>query len=277
MNLNARPVACLIATCQANCHHRKREDHESTLCHRGTPDTHRRWCAGRCGQHAGDVWVGRTSAGRLTVSPQGYVPKDNYSQLGGVNGPFFWGWSDDDPGFDRVVSSEPDDNVYPLAPGASIWLELIDVDPAFMLIGDGFDIVDEPGESTYLGDHQLHEHPTWVIDSRHDEYDPDRCTWYATFVLHDHGAGYASSKPLAFGFANVSVADRDFGDYDNDGDVDRVDHDRFAEGMSGPGLRPDEAWDDIDCEVEYVISFDCDGDRDLDLIDFAMFQNLYGE
>ncbi len=229
-------------------------------------------------QHQGDVWVGRSADGQLKVSPQGYMPEDNYHPLPEVNGPVLWGWSDNDPGFDRIASDDPDNDVYPLEPGAEIWLEVITIDEAFRLIDGAFNVLDEPGEETHLGDHALHVHNTWHINSTDPAYDPGKCVWRATFVLRDEGStGYAESAPFTFnGFTNVEVRDL-AGDFDDDNDVDLDDFVAFAECLDGPNSIPDPNDPAVTtCEVECLNAFDSDDDRDIDVSDFAAFQSLFG-
>ncbi len=156
-------------------------------------------------QHQGDAWIGHSAAGQLKISPGGYVPDDNYTTLAPVNGPLLFGWSDNDPGFDSVSADDPPNDVFMLQPGADIWLEAVTVDPALRMIDGGFQIIDEPGESSLLGDDTLHLHNTWHIDSNHPSYNPDQYLWNATFILRDEGTtSYATSEPLAFTFINCA-------------------------------------------------------------------------
>ena len=231
-------------------------------------------------QHSGDVWVGRSSAGQLKISSQGYVPEENYHTLYPVSG-LLNGWTDDSPGFDHISTDDPPADLYRLQSGAQIWLEVVALDPAFRLIDSVFQILDAPGEQTYLGDHTLHVHNTWHINSDDPAYDPDQCVWHAAFILRDTGSTqYVPSEPFTFSFTNVPVrpsgtpAD---GDFDADQDVDTDDYRALAACLGGPDLIPDPDDPEVTtCEVECLNAFDFDDDRDVDLRDFAGFQLVFG-
>ncbi len=60
------------------------------------------------------------------------------------------------------------------------------------------------------------------------------------------------------------------GDFDNDGDVDPDDFAALAGALAGPGVPLDVT--PPECIDVYLAVFDADGDDDLDLADFAMFQ-----
>jgi len=234
-------------------------------------------------QHDGDVWVGRTGDGQLAISPDGFIPEISYHALAKVDGPVFWGWTDNDPGFDGITDPDPEHDLYPLEPGCEIWLEVVLVDPAFRLIDGGFQILDEPGEATLLGGHTLHVHNTWHIDSTDHDFDPFQCVWQGAFVLLDLGStGYATSDPIAFSFSNVPWGPASdppvpaTGDFDGDEDVDLTDHAALLACLAGPTQRPDP--DDpgvTTCEVECLNAFDFDEDLDVDLLDVAEFQTVF--
>ena len=177
--------------------------------------------------------------GKLKISPSGYVPEDNYYTLTEVNGPIFWGWSDNSPGFDRITAAEPENDVYTLESGAEIWLEVVEMDMALRMIDGSFNIIQAPEDETYLGDHTLHVHNTWNIDSTNPNYDPEYCVWMATFILKDKGStNYAESEPFTFNaITNVALQDLS-GDFDDDGDVDIDDHDAIVVCLSGPEQLP---------------------------------------
>lgn len=240
-------------------------------------------------QHAGDVWLGRSAAGELRLSPRGFVPEENYVSLNEVNGPLFFGWTDNNPGFDRLVDPEPASDVWPLQAGCNIWLEAVAIDPAFRLIDGGFGIVDEPGEDTQLGGASLHVHNTWHIDRNDADFDHDQCVWHATFVLRDDGStDYAESRTFTFNFTSVpwgplqeppSYAD---GDFDDDLAVTWADFEALAVCLNGPErfAAPDDPAVTL-CEVECVNAFDfgttaAEIDLDVDLADAAEFQVAYG-
>ena len=240
------------------------------------------------GQHAGDVWIGRSAAGQLKLSPLGLDPTRNYLKLNPVSGPIFWGWTSNAPGFDHITSDTPAYDVYVLQPGCQIWLEAVFIDAALRLIDNAFEIIDEPGESTYLGDHTLHVHDTWHINSQDPAYDPNQCVWRATFILRDAGsAGYDTSAEFTLMFTSVPWGPRESPPIWADGDFDRDDYvalDDFAalaECMNGPDSYCVPADPAITtCEVECVNAFDFGAsldevDLDVDLLDFAEFQTLF--
>ena len=150
--------------------------------------------------------------------------------------------------------------------------------PAFRLIDGSFQIIQFPGQSTYLGGYNLHVHNIWHINSDSPLYDPDQCVWEATFELFDTGStNYVTSEPFTMLFTNEPIETPD-GDFDQDGVVDLTDYEAFIECMGGPELRTDPADPDITiCEVECAIRFDFDGDLDVDLADFARFQQRFGQ
>jgi hypothetical protein len=227
------------------------------------------------GQHQGDVWIGVTPGGQLAVSTYGFVPADNYAALDPVDG-LIKGWSDSDPGFDRVVAV-PD--VDPLASGAAIWLEVVSADPAFQVIDDAFQFLHDPGDDTLLGGSNLHEHLTWHINNQDPAFDPTQCVWHATFVLRDDGTtGYATSEPLEFSFSTEPVRAAGIpadGDFDGDGTIADADFAALAACLDGGGplgIPQPDAPGVTTCEVACVNAFDFDDDRDVDLRDAAAMQ-----
>jgi hypothetical protein len=42
-----------------------------------------------------------------------------------------------------------------LSPGAAIWIEVIEIGPAFQVIDNGFQILRNPGDDTFLGGSNL--------------------------------------------------------------------------------------------------------------------------
>ena len=231
-------------------------------------------------QHTGDVWLGRSAAGQLKYSPAGFVPEETFHWLAPVSG-LLKGWADDDPGFDRITTDDPAHDVFRLQAGVAVWLEVVSLDPALRLIDASYEILDTPGESTYLGDQTLHVHSTWHINSQDPQFDPEQCVWHGTFLLRDTGAtGYASSEPLTLGFTNVPVrpaATPASGDFDADSFVDLADYAAFAVCQGGPGVLPDPQDPAVTtCVVECLNAFDFDNDRDVDLADFATLQARAG-
>lgn len=237
-------------------------------------------------QHAGDVWVGRSAAGQVKLSPLGFTPERNYASLGWSAG--LPGWTNNSPGFDRITNPEPPNDVYVLHPGCAIWLELVAADPAFKLIDGDWEIIDQPGETTFLGGSTLHVHNTWWIDRQDPGYDADQCVWRSTWRLHDTGGtAYTPSETFTFNFANVPWGPRRVppvyaaGDFEPDGDVDVTDFAAIAECLNGPDAftAPDNPAITL-CEVDCVNAFDfglslAEVDLDVDLADFATFQTAF--
>ena len=232
-------------------------------------------------QHNADMWVGQQE-GRVNWHPSGLQPESVYHPLDRVD-TFIQGWSDNDPGFDHAVTTV--DGVLPLLPGVQIALEIVQVDPAFVVIDNGFQLLTEPGDRTVLGGSNLHEHITWFVDEEDPLFDEDQCVWEATFKLVDLSGNLDDSGAFTLLFANVDVrggvfppADIDAtGDFDTDGSVDLTDFQAFAHCVAGPDVRP--MPDDpaiTQCEVDCHNAFDFDNDLDVDLMDFAELQVQFG-
>lgn len=227
-------------------------------------------------QHTGDVWVGRSAANQVAISPRGFVPAMSYHFLSPVSG-LLHGWTDDDPGFDHITAADPNNDLLVLQNGAQLWLEIVSLDGALRLIDSAFNILDTPGQTTYLGGYNLHVHNTWHINSDDPAYDPDQCVWHMTVVLRDTGGtSYGASLPHTFSFTNVPVrppVEPATGDFDGSGGADPADWLALATCYSAPGARPapsDPAT--TTCEVTCLNAFDFDNDQDLDLSDVASFQ-----
>lgn len=224
-------------------------------------------------QHLGDVWIGRSSAAtgnqlKIASASGGYNPFDpikNLTVLTSINGPYFWGWSGTSPGFDAFRTDSSATDTYPLAPGASIWLDIVAIEPAFtIIVPPDYYFYDSPGPCTLLGGYQLHIHPIWLIDSTSPGFNPAQCTWRVTFQLRDAGStGYASSVPFTIRLANANVSAADF---DCDGDVDLVDFGHFRGCFNGSNCPPAGS----DCG-----DADLDFDDDVDLLDFAVFRGCF--
>jgi hypothetical protein len=179
-----------------------------------------------------------------------------------------------------VTSDDPDSDVFRLPGSVDVWLEVVEVDPAFQVVifGAPTRFLRLPGDSARLGGSGLHVHLPWHIYIDDPAYDPTQCVWHATFILRDQGAsGLEPSAPFTFNFTNVALASLE-GDFDDDGDVDLDDLAALVACHDGPGRVPqpnDPAT--TTCEVECLNAFDFDGDWDVDLEDFAAFQRAFTE
>lgn len=209
-------------------------------------------------QHTGDIWVGRSAERQLKIA--GFVPEVNTILLPPISG-LVNGWASTSPGYDHLVDADPVTDIYPLEDGAYIWLEVVDVDPAYRETLLPSTTIDEPGERFVLGGPNLHEHPRHLVNSNYVPLPENKCVWYARFKLVDTGTtAYADSREFTFRFAiepDVVLAD-----FDCDGDVDLGDFGRFLTCFNGP-TRPyaqERCWD-----------ADFDLDNDVDLADFAEF------
>ncbi len=188
-------------------------------------------------QHAGDVIVGRSAAGQLRVSAPGsggYIPDQNIKVLPPVSSPpgLFNGWSDNNPGFDRLTTSDPGNDFLTLQSGCQVRIEVVQVDIAFQAISASLAVIDDPGERLLLGGSTLHTHLTWLVNSDHPMFDPQKVLWRATFKLVDTGStGYAPSDPFTFYFATTPCTR---GDCNNDTMIDALDLQAFVDIVLNP-------------------------------------------
>lgn len=180
-------------------------------------------------QHAGDVIVGVSAAGQLKIG--GFIPDEHVVVLPPVSG-LLQGWANNNPGFDHLVNAEPDNDNYPLQPGAQIRLQALAIDPALRAISPSFVIIDAPGESMSLGTNTLHTHPTWHINSQDANFDAMKTLWRGTFKLIDQGStAYIESAPFTFYFSNVVCLTADVND---DGVVNGEDIQTFLDVLFNP-------------------------------------------
>lgn len=226
--------------------------------------------AGQAGaQHAGDLWIGVDADGRLTLDViHGYDPANNVRTLSPVNGPFFWGWTSSDPGFDHLTASYPALGLVPMDSQAEIWLEVVDIDPGFYVeIPPSYSSwLGSPGDKTFLGyGSTLHKHLVWHIDTNDPAYDPNQCAWRITLALTDAraGSGHLPSETFILTFSSHDLIPADF---DCDLDVDLDDLAVLESCRTAPGI----ALSDADCWQA-----DLDGDSDVDQADFAIYQKCY--
>ncbi len=189
------------------------------------------------GQHAGDILVGRSGTNQLKASPPGsggYIPDANIKVLPPVSG-LFNGFSDNNPGFDHIVTDIPGIDFLTLQSGTQVRLELVSVDPACKAVTSSFAIIDVPGERALLGNNLLHTHLTWLIQSDDPAYDPLKVLWRATFKLVDTGGtAYTESTPFTFYFASVACTR---GDCNGDTVVDAADIQAFTDILQNPATK----------------------------------------
>ncbi len=152
--------------------------------------------------HEGDLGVARTFGGTLQVVAWSGQPVF----LPPVNG-VLAGWAANSPGFDRVDAEAPAEDIFQLQPGAQIRLEAVSVPDAFKVWAANLSTrIDAPGQSLPLGDHNLHTHLVWHIDSTDPLFDPGQSTWTAAFRLVDTGTTqYSPSGPFEMTFTNIAA------------------------------------------------------------------------
>lgn len=150
--------------------------------------------------HEGDIAVGRSAAGQLKVTNVPYIPLKLLNPVSGLLN----GFTDGNPGFNRINVDQPDADFFQLQAGAQIQLHLLGADPALKFWRNNLSAhLSNPGDQLPLGDHQLHYHGTWHIDSTAPGYEADQVFWEATFVLVDAGStAYTTSEPFTARFAN---------------------------------------------------------------------------
>lgn len=153
-------------------------------------------------QHAGDIVIGIDGAGKLKAE----LP--DHADLMPVSG-LLNGFSNGSPGFQALADDEPTEDFYrlDLPGGATIWLDVISLDPALKLWLSGFTgVIDDPADPdarlTATGaEPELHYHGTWHIDATDPGYDPLADHYELTFRLVDTGStGYAASDPYTIEF-----------------------------------------------------------------------------
>jgi len=214
-------------------------------------------------QHAGDIWIGRSAAGQLKIdTTRGFDPL-NVIILPATDPP--GGWSSNNPGFDKISQSYPDQDIYTLGAGHEVWLELISIDPAcYVIVPPSYVILDTPGDRTKLSSGStLHKHLLWYIDGEDSLYDPGQCLWNMTFVLKDYGTThYADSRPFVLHLATGPACRADF---NCDGHVDAIDFDTFSSCYNGP----------TNIIPENCRKADLNDDSYVDAIDFDGFSGCY--
>lgn len=149
----------------------------------------------------GDLNIGRSAAGQIRVE---YAPDLFPFSLPPSPEPELTGFALDDPGFFSIDADEPDEDLYRLAAGAVIVMEIVSIDPALKAwtpFLTALPPIDDPGEQWTIGPVPFDEHAWWNIDTSDPDFDPDQTAWSATIVLKDIGpTGYADSDPVTLTF-----------------------------------------------------------------------------
>lgn len=151
-------------------------------------------------QKAGDLNVGRTSAGQLAVA-------FDFSQV--LELPpipaVLSGWGEAEPGFFSIDVDMPGDDFFMLDSGADIRFEVISFDPAFQGWTQGFAATfSNPGDQFVMGSPDFDEHPFWQINSDDPSFDPGQTVWMATGRVIDEGStGYQPSEAFTLKFSPV--------------------------------------------------------------------------
>ncbi|MCG3137540.1 MAG: hypothetical protein HJJLKODD_01386 [Phycisphaerae bacterium] len=206
-------------------------------------------------QHAGDIWIGTTSTDQLNVG--GFMLTGNPPiKLLNPSSGLFPGWTDNNPGFDLVINPDPPHNLYPLDPGAEIFLEVVQFDPAFLLWTPQFQQLKNPGDIQYLGSgDDLHEHWIWHIKSNDPGFDPLRTGWRATMKLTENGLGYGytDSSPFTILYRNVTCTT---GDLNGDDVLNDEDHELFELLVVDPGAYTAEQRCAADCNFDGLATED---------------------
>lgn len=183
-------------------------------------------------QHSTDMIVAVDDSDQLTIVEG--LTGFNFSEpklLNPVSSGFLEGWSKADPGFERLFVSQPENDVFVLASGANIRMNILAVDPVeptgLKVFQQGFTaLADAVGEYITLGGSTLHHHPTWVIESREGSpYNGVGSDFQGaldlTFQLTDVGStNYAVSQPYTLTFATfIFPGDANFDGIVNIGDL----------------------------------------------------------
>lgn len=229
-------------------------------------------------QHSGDLWVALSDTNQIVLDiVHGFSPSEGSILLSVVDGPFFWGWTSSDPGFDHITRAYPELGFYPLDSSAGIWLEVVSIDPAlYIIIPPTYTYLDGPGQTIRLGDGgNLHKHLIWFIDSTDPAYNPAQVLWEVTLILRDERGtgGHGTSAPFTLRFITRILIP---GDLDYDDDVDMDDFGIFERCRTAPGIAPPGKY--CDPRVEDCVpcsQTDLDGDEDVDQDDFAVFQRCF--
>jgi len=217
-------------------------------------------------QHAGDIGVGRNSAGQLMIRPYDpndtpcFDPNEGIGLLVPVPDPPTppTSFRSTSPGFDANFGPAPEWDYWPLEYGASIRLVAVeDPAPAFY-VKYSTQTIRHAGDWITLGSYVLHRHPVFIVDCNDPAYDPIRTLWWCTFVLRDVGStAYTDSDPFKLRFGLVQCQP---GDVNGDGAVTFADIDPFVATLGAPEMATLQQRCAADTNLDGYVTFaDVDG------------------
>ncbi|MFH1746265.1 MAG: hypothetical protein ABIG44_04400 [Planctomycetota bacterium] len=213
-------------------------------------------------QHSGDMWLAVSSTGQLKLSALGFQPDftgEAVVRLNPASG-LLDGWTGNNPGFDDIETADPQNDDYPLADGANVWLEIIAIDPALIVWAPGLtQYFNEPGQQIEIGSApgDIHMHLTWHINSNDPQFDVYCVHWRLTCRLTDAGSTtYSPSEAFTLVFSNVDCM---LGEFTGDELVNAYDIDGFIAAVADPLAAPDEVRCAADANMDgFVNAYDID-------------------
>lgn len=157
------------------------------------------WADDHDHDHEGDLIYGSTAEGGGDLMIEFHF--DHHIELPEVSG-LLTGWASDEPGFDGLAQSEPDESFYALTGDPQIQFQIVAIDPALKVYTPGLtEVLDAAGES-YTFDHE-HAHLTWHIDALDPAFDDVQEHWHLQFQLMDLGGTYGDSPVYTLEFVRI--------------------------------------------------------------------------
>lgn len=150
-----------------------------------------------------DIVVAVNSQGKLSFEG---VPTEQIVLTVSQNA-LYPGWLFDDPGFASLSVNEPGEDLFVMAAGADIQLEVVSADNGLQFLDpSGFPILDGPGDLLAMGGHAFDTHPLLHISSTIlPAYDGTPLTGMFKFV--DTGTtGYDMSNLFSLTFVPEPVS-----------------------------------------------------------------------
>jgi hypothetical protein len=152
-------------------------------------------------RHGINVQIGRSASGQLkarfdfaAMTPLMLLPP----------GDLFAGWAGDGPGFETLLRDDPVEGLLALPLDAPIRLEVARADPAFAAVdGATLELLDQPGESKFLGAMPFETHVLWLINSADPAFDADQMFWSIDLRFIDERGILAPSDVATLSFTNV--------------------------------------------------------------------------